>query len=299
MITATELTKEFGNPFRKIRAVSNLNWNVPTGSIYGFLGPNGAGKTTTFKMLIGVVRPTNGTATVAGFDIAHDSVQIRKLAAFVPEQKSIYREMRVTDFLRFYGGFFTQWSPDVALRQLQTWDIPVHQRIGHLSKGMTTKVMLAAALARGARLLLLDEPTEGLDPVSVEDLLSTLAGWVAQGETSIVVASHRLEEMERICDHVGFMQSGRLAVSGALDDLRSSCKAIDMDAPLPGEMIKDWDEVQNVQQLGRTLRVVTLRDPVEVVSRLTALGAKNVSVHDLNLRDIYLAFCSNRKEVAA
>src|SRR5436190_2039556 len=100
VITTSGLTKEFGSVFRKVRAVSDLNWDVPAGSIYGLLGPNGAGKTTTFKMLLGIVRHTSGTGTVAGLDIHRDSVDIRKLAAYIPEQKAIYRELRVRDFLQ-------------------------------------------------------------------------------------------------------------------------------------------------------------------------------------------------------
>lgn len=248
---------------------------------------------------LGLVRPTRGAARIAGFDSFRDSIEIRKLAAFVPEQKMIYRELRVRDFLKYYGQFFPNWSPETAMRHLDAWGVPLSRRIGHLSKGMTTKLFLSAAFARNARLLLLDEPTEGLDPASIEDLLSSLTSWVAEGEGSIVLASHRLEEVERICDHVGFMQEGRLILTAELDDLRCACKKIDADVALPAEMVRSWDEVRKVAEFGTTLRVTTSRCPGDVVDRLKGLGAKNVTVHDLNLREIYLSMCGSPKEVAS
>jgi ABC-2 type transport system ATP-binding protein len=242
------------------------------------------------KMLLGIVRPTEGSGSVAGLDIRRDSVKIRELAAYIPEQKSIYRDTPVRDFLKFYGEFFEGWMAEKARDYLAGWAIPLDRRIGQLSKGMTTKVILAAAMARGAKVLLLDEPTEGLDPASVEDLLTSLTSLAAE-DTCVVMASHRLEEIERICDRVAFMQHGQLIASAELDDLRSCCKAIDVEAPVPAEMIKAWDEVQCVTSLGRTLRVHTRRDPAEMISRLKQLGAGDVTVHDLNLRQIYFMYC--------
>ena len=283
MITTHELTKNFG----KVQALSGLNWNVPRGSIYGLLGPNGAGKSTAMRLLLGMVLPTRGEATVAGFDIRDESKAIRKLTAYVPDKKTVHPEMRLGDFLRFYGSFFPDWSGDAAIHRLQAWAIPLTQRLGKLSKGELTKALLAAAFARNPQLLLLDEPTEGLDPASVADVLAFVASWTAGNEGTAVFCSHRLDEIERICDHVGFMQAGRLLLSGELDDLRSSCKSIDVDG-VPIETVRRWDEVQSATAIGSTVRVVTQREPTVVIERLSAFQPRHLVVHDLNLRDIYL-----------
>jgi ABC-2 type transport system ATP-binding protein len=159
---------------------------------------------------------------------------------------------------------------------------------------MNAKVLLAAVFARDPKLVLLDEPTEALDPTSTEEVLSFLAGWAASGDRTIVISSHRLEELERIADHVGFLHKGRLAVSGALDDLRSACKVIDIDSANPAvplETVREWPEVHAVERLGNGLRITTRRDPEAVLQRLETAGAGERALHDLNLRDIYLAFC--------
>ncbi len=296
MITTRELTKNYG----KHSAVSGLTWHVPEGSIYGLLGQNGAGKSTTLRMLLGMVQPTRGSAEVAGLDAMQDSVAIRRLAAYVPDQKSIHGELRVMQFLRFYGSFFSDWSLDRAVQQLAAWQVPLNRQMKRLSKGMNAKVLLAAVFARNPKLLLLDEPTEGLDPESAEEVLSRLAGWAADGERSIVVSSHRLDEVERICDHVAFLQSGRLAISGRLEDLQSACKAIDVQnhggAEIPAAAISQWQDVHSAVSMGSTLRILTQQQPETVIERLRGLGLREVVVHDLNLREIYLAFCPRGKE---
>jgi ABC-2 type transport system ATP-binding protein len=293
MITTRDLTKRFG----KVQAVSGLTWNVPRGSIYGLLGPNGAGKSTTLRMLLGIVHPNNGEGSVAGLDIRRDSVAIRKLTAYIPDQKAIHPDMRVEDFVRFYGSFFPDWSAELAFGRLQSWRLPLRQRMKKLSKGMQSKVLLAGAIARKPQLLLLDEPTEGLDPESTEEILSFLTGLAASGDHSIVISSHRLDEIERICDHVGFIQSGHLQLSGELDDLRASCKTIDVDGAVPADDVRKWSEVHSASAIGATLRVVTQSEPATVMERLAGFRPRNIAVHDLNLREIYLAFCGHSKEV--
>jgi len=251
-------------------------------------------------MLLGMVQPTSGTAEIAGLDIRRDSVAIRRMAGYIPDQKSIHGQLRVAQFLRFYGGFFPDWSWDRAVRQLDAWQIPLKSRMKKLSKGMNAKVLLAAVFAREPRLLLLDEPTEGLDPESTEEVLSLLAGWAADGDRSIVISSHRLEEIERICDHVAFLQSGRLAISGRLEELQSSCKAIDVqndaNGTIPLDAIRQWQDVHSTVPMGNTLRIVTQRTPETVIERLRGLGLREPVIHDLNLREIYLAFCPRLKE---
>jgi ABC-2 type transport system ATP-binding protein len=290
MITTHDLTKTF----RKVHAVSGLDWHVPEGSIYGLLGENGAGKSTTLRMLLGMVHPTRGSAQVAGLDGVRDSVAIRQMTAYIPDQKSIHGEMRVREFLTFYGGFFPEWSRDFAGRQLDKWQVPMQSKMKKLSKGMNAKVLLAAVFARQPQLVLLDEPTEGLDPASTEEVLSFLAGWAAGGDRTIVISSHRLEEIERITDHVAFLHNGRLALSGTLDDLRSSCKVVyvnDVASSVSVESVRQWQEVHSAERMGPSLRITTQRDPETVLARISALGIRGSEIHDLNLRDIYLAFC--------
>jgi ABC-2 type transport system ATP-binding protein len=249
-------------------------------------------------MLMGLVLPSHGSARVAGLDAVKDSVAIRRITGYIPDQKSVHGEMRVEQFLSFYGGFFPEWSRDRALQQLDRWQVPLSRRMKKLSKGMNAKVLLAAVFAREPRVVLLDEPTEGLDPASTEEVLSFLAGWAAGGDRTIVISTHRLEDVERIADHVAFLQAGRLSLFGKLDDLRSSCKVIYLNdaANVPLETVRRWEGVYLVERLGSSLRITTKQDPETIMQKLEALTGCPAAMHDLNLRDVYLTFCRRSVE---
>ena len=284
MIETRDLTKSFGPAL----AVDHLCWSVPTGSILGLLGPNGAGKTTTLKLLLGLTHPSSGTAAVFGHDAVRESLAVRRVAAFVPEEKVLYDAMRVDAFLASYGSFFGDWSANQASQLLSRWAVPERARVGELSKGARAKLLLAAALARQPRALFLDEPADGLDPLSLEELLSALAGWVADGGRCAVLATHQLEVVERIGDRVAFLLGGRLAAGGDLDELRASWKAIDVSAAALPPDVALWDGVHAVESRGALSRITTRSNPNGVIERLGALPGAQLEVWDMSLRDIYL-----------
>ncbi len=283
MVT-TGLSKSFGS----VEAVSELDWMVGGGSIAGLVGPNGAGKTTLLKMLLGMTRPTSGSATVLGHDIITHSVEIRREASFVPEDKLLYDDMRVGAYLQFVGSFYPGWEGQEAAGLLSAWQIPQERRIKGLSKGMRAKVVLAAALSRKPRLLLLDEPTIDLDPGSVEQILSMIAEWVTEGGRTVVVATHRLEEVERICDRVTMLHEGRQILSGVLDDLKSGWKSLAAYGAALPEDVSDWAGVRDVSTSGEVATLVVDAGAPEVSKRLQEAGARAVEVRDMNLREIFL-----------
>lgn len=204
-----------------IEAVRGLDLAVPAGSIYGFLGRNGAGKTTTMKILLGMARPTSGEARVFGLpaDLPERSVEIRRRTGFVSEEKDLYDSMTVEEIVRFTAAFYPRWRKDLEQLYLRRFELPAQQKIKTLSRGMRTKTALLLALCRGAELLILDEPTAGLDPAAAEDVLQALVSHVAAGETTVFFSSHQIAEVEQIADHVAIIDRGRAVVSGALDDL--------------------------------------------------------------------------------
>jgi ABC-2 type transport system ATP-binding protein len=169
-ICTQALKKTYGG----IHAVSGINLNVPRGAIYGFLGRNGAGKTTTIKMLLGLARPTAGSAHVLGMDVSAERLSILKHTAFVSEKKTLYPSLTASELVRFSRGFYPTWSDSAVEKCARLLEIPMKQRFEKLSNGNQTKVWLLLALAQGADLLILDEPTSALDPVSVDQLLHVL-----------------------------------------------------------------------------------------------------------------------------
>jgi ABC-2 type transport system ATP-binding protein len=217
VIETHELTKRYG-PFE---AVGSLSLKVPRHQITGFLGRNGAGKSTTIKMLLGMTKPSSGTGKVLGYriDDPKESVLIRQNVAYVGEDKGLYAYLTVEQMVRFTRSFYTDWQTDIEQRLLNEYQLPPRRKVKALSKGMRTKLALLLALARRPKLLILDEPTEGLDPVSIEELLQTLQGTATDG-TAIFFSSHQLSEVERIADRIVMIDRGRLAMDVSLSQLQ-------------------------------------------------------------------------------
>lgn len=285
LIRAVGLAKRYGDR----AALEPLDWEVEAGSITGVLGPNGAGKTTLAKLVMGITEPTEGTVEVLGRAVRRDPVATRKTVGFLPEDKLLYDEMSVGAFLRFYGSFFPRWDSHAAAALLETWGISSTPRIKELSKGNRAKLVLGAVLCRKPTILLLDEPTIDLDPVSAEEVLSLVAQWVASGDRAVVITTHRLEEVERICDKVLFLIDGKAILQDDLDDLRSRWKLVRASgAELGSEELKGWPGVQRVET-GPGWTVLTVDGGAdEVASKLRQAGATDVGVDGVSLREIYL-----------
>jgi ABC-2 type transport system ATP-binding protein len=268
-------------------AVTALDLHVPAGGITGLLGPNGAGKSTVIKLLLGLVRPTSGSAAVLGRDVSRESLAIRREVAYVPESRGIFGWMRVGEFVGHVAALSPRWDAALAARLTTRWTIDQRMRLRELSAGTRSRVLLLVALARRAELLLLDEPTTGLDPRLVDDALSELAGAAADGVTVLLV-THRLDEVDRICDRVVMMRDGRSVLTADLDDLRAAWRAIDVRGHPAPDRLHSWAEVAAVIPHGEHTRLLVRADPDGVVARVHLLGAEVTGVRALSLREIYL-----------
>ena len=288
VIETADLSKAYD---ASTEALRGLTLQVPSGSIYGFLGKNGAGKTTTIKTLLGMVKPTGGIARVFGLDATNPqaSVAIRQRAAFVSEDKDLIDSMTVDEIARFTASFFPTWRADLAQQYRQTFDLRPAQSVKQLSRGARTKLALLLALCRGAELLILDEPTSGLDPAAAEEVLQVLVRHVATEPLTIFFASHQLSEVDQIADHVGIIDRGRMAVAGALDDLRAQFRRIqvvfDGAAPTPAFRTA---AVKRVRRDGRVLTILTSADADAVVAEARALNPVAIDVAPVTLKDIFL-----------
>ena len=221
MISVTQLTKAYGN----VLAVDHISFDVGKGQIVGFLGPNGAGKSTTLRVLTCYLPPTSGGATVNGFDIFHQSEEVRRNLGYLPENTPLYGEMKVQEYLDFRGRL-RGMDRDARRNRIEyvvkkCWLTEFRNRvIGHLSKGMRQRVGLADALLHNPAVLILDEPTVGLDPsqvIETRKLLSELAG-----QHTILLSTHILREVEAVCDRAIFIRQGRIVAQGTLEELRNS-----------------------------------------------------------------------------
>ena len=238
MIDVHHLTKRYA----RHEAVKDISFSVGKGEIVGFLGPNGAGKTTTLRMLTGYLPPTSGSARVAGFDIFRESLQARARIGYMPENVPLYEDMRVREYLRFRAQLKGLSGGDVRRRVgevLETCGLQSVRRkmIKALSKGYRQRVGLADALVHDPELLILDEPTNGLDPPQIREMRRVVADYAATGRT-VIISSHLLSEVEQTCTHVVVMNHGKVISTGTVEELlagRTGLRLEDVFLELVGE----------------------------------------------------------------
>jgi ABC-2 type transport system ATP-binding protein len=273
------------------KAVDQLALCVGAERITGFLGRNGAGKSTTIKMLLGMVTPSSGEGRVLGkrIDIAAESVDLRRDVAYVNEDKRLYNYLTVAETIRFTSSFYSDWRADAECALLRKFELPCDRKVKSLSKGMRTKLALLLALARRPRLLILDEPSEGLDPIGVEQLLAELVAMCAEG-TSIFFSSHQIEEVERIADQVCVLDRGRLLLDLSLDEIRQSYRRIDLLYPSETSAAEDFDVsgIVTVRRHRREVSIVSSNNSEAIVDRAHAFGATVVNVSPMGLREVFL-----------
>jgi ABC-2 type transport system ATP-binding protein len=287
IIETAALRKDYG----PIAALRDLTLAVPRGSIFGFLGRNGAGKTTTIKVLLGMTRPTSGRARVFGLaaDDSKASVQIRQRTGFVSEEKDLYDYMTVEEIVRFTAAFYPRWRLDLEERYLRRFDLPLDRKVKALSRGMRTKLALVLALSRSAELLILDEPTAGLDPAVAEEVLQALIAHVAGEGMTVFFSSHQIAEIDQIADRVAILDRGRQVVAGALEDIREQYRRIqlvfDTDAPQPALTSPG---VVRVGRNGRILTVLSSAGTARILDEVQALGPVSVDIVPVTLKEIFL-----------
>ncbi|HEX9704184.1 MAG TPA: ABC transporter ATP-binding protein [Gemmatimonadales bacterium] len=218
-------------------AIPDLTLTVPTGAIYGFLGPNGSGKTTTIRLMLGMLRPAGGTITVLGHGVPNDVPRALARIGYVPEQPHVDPTLTIDETMRFHAAFFSTWDWPWARQLAATFALDGGQPFGRLSKGEKGKLLMLLALAQRPELLVLDEPTEGLDPVVRRDLLAAIIEYVSQREATVFISSHLIHELERFCDWVAVMDDGRLAAEVPMERFKNSVKRLRIANPprTPGD----------------------------------------------------------------
>ncbi len=225
-IRVSHLTKEFG----RVRALDDLTLEIPAGIVFGFLGANGAGKTTTINLMLGLLEPTAGSAEVLGFDTRRDGTEIRTQCGALLEFTGLYERLTALDNLDFYGRVWHMLPSERLARaqelltHLDLWERR-DDRVGTWSRGMKQKLAVARTLFHRPRLVFLDEPTAGLDPVAAASLRDDLASLAAREGVTVFLTTHNLPEAERLCEQVGVIRQGKLLAVGSPDQLRTQTGA--------------------------------------------------------------------------
>ena len=236
MNNAIELT-DVGWKAGEAFELQHISLRVPTGSIYGFLGPNGSGKTTTIRMFMGMLKPDHGEIRVLGRRVPKEMPRILARVGFVPERPHIYPALTVAECVRYHSSFYTSWDQVWADELTSRLRLDPSRRISRMSKGETGKLLLLLALSQRPDLLVLDEPTDGLDPVVRRDVLTAVLDYVSETSATVFISSHLVHELERICDWVGVLDDGQLVAELPMQSFKNGIKRIRVaDAPeVPGD----------------------------------------------------------------
>jgi ABC-2 type transport system ATP-binding protein len=281
-IRTTGLRKTYGDT----EALRGIDLTVPEGAVYVLIGPNGAGKSTALRILLDLVRADAGTAEALGLDSRRDGALLRAQIGYVPEaQKWEHGWMKVRDLLAHHGRYFASWDAEYAAALAKRLDLPAKQAYGKLSKGQSRRVQLVMALAHRPSILILDEPTDGLDPLAREATLSVIAEHLADSPATLLISTHLVHETERLADHMGVMLEGELKAQMPIDELQRKLLRYRAEvpdgwggAPLDGRVMRRTAR-------GREIQWTVWGEESDVRAKLAASGASVREASPLSLEE--------------
>ena len=290
-LTLTQLSKSYGD----VTALAGLDMRVDEGEVYGFLGRNGAGKSTALQVIMGVTRADAGEISLLDTPMRGDDPALRQQLGYVAQEQHFYEWMNPERLGAFVGGFYPTWDNEEFSRLLQILEVPRRRRVEGFSGGMRAKLALALALAHRPRLLLLDEPTAGMDAVARREFITIVRDEAVRSQRTTLFSSHLIDEVEQAADKVGIVDAGRMHYEGSLDLLRSSVTRYD----LPNPDAVDPELPESITR-GRVVLQDSLRDNVRSVVVRTDPGVQSGDVAwpwrqvPLSLEDIFVSMVGKR-----
>lgn len=283
-IETTDLRYKAGRGAKAFE-VSHMNMRVPRGSVYGFLGPNGSGKTTTIRLLLGLLKPDGGTITMLGEEMPKMYPSVLARTGYVPERPHLYQSLTVKEAIELHRAFYPTWDQKWADELLADFYLDPDRKLNALSKGESGKVMMLLALAQKPELLVLDEPTDGLDPVVRRDILGAVLNYVTDVQATVLISSHLVHELERICDWVGLMDGGRLIAELPMQDFKNGLKRLRVSSA-PAELVNAPFTVLSRERTNGVIEQMLVRGWAPgMQDYLTATGATVREVIDLDLEE--------------
>jgi ABC-2 type transport system ATP-binding protein len=297
VIRTQGLTKFYG----KSRGIVGLDLDVAAGEIFGYLGPNGAGKTTTIRLLLDLIRPTEGRADVFGLDSHRGGLSIRHRVGFLPGELRLYGSVSAQELFSYFGHLRHRFDPADTARIAEALDLDTSREIRQLSHGNRQKVGLVQALMGRPELVILDEPTQGLDPFVQQAFYRLLDEVRAEGRT-VFMSSHVLPEIERTCDRVAIVREGRLLAVERVDDLKArALRRLELrfDAPVPADAFADVAEVRDVVVDGSVVTCAVVGKVAGLFRAASAFTLVDVLSSEPSLEEIFLAYYGDADDAAA
>ena len=285
VVDVRDLSRSFGPKI----ALDGVSFRATAGQVYGLVGSNGAGKTTLLKHLLGLLRAATGSVRVFGLDPVRDPVGVLGRVGYLSEEPELPEWKRIEEQMRYTHAIHPTWDASYARELIETFALDPSKKIKELSKGMRAQAGLIAAVAHRPQLLILDEPSSGLDPVVRRDILDAIVRAVADDGRTVIFSSHLLDEVERMSDHVTFMHQGRVMLSGVLDEVRSTYRRSRVRFVEHFDRPPALDTALVMEGSGRTWSVVHNGSIEQFRHSVLARGGEIVESRDATLEEIFLA----------
>ena len=278
MLEMQNITKTFGS----FKALDDLTMTVPKGAVYGLVGPNGAGKSTAIRHAVGVYRPDSGSVTFEGQPI-YENPQVKERVCSIPDEIFYFPSASLEDMHKYYKGLYPRFDDILFAKLYEVFQLPKDSPIRRFSKGMQKQAAFHLSICTRPDLLILDEPVDGLDPVMRRQVWSLLLSEVAQRETTVLISSHNLRELEDICDHVGIMDHGKMLLEKSLADMQGATHKLQIVGQTPEGL-----DVLHESSSGR-LRTLVVRGDAQTIEQM--VRAANPTYYDvlpLSLEEIFI-----------
>ena len=278
MLELKNVSKSFG----KFKALDNLTMTIPQGSVYGLVGPNGAGKTTAIRHITGVYRPDAGDITMEGLPI-YENPQVKQAIGYIPDEIFYFSSATLKDMAKFYRGLYPRFDMPLFQRLSEVFQLPMGSPIRRFSKGMQKQAAFQLTLSIRPDVLVLDEPVDGLDPVMRRQVMSLILAEVAERNTTVLISSHNLRELEDVCDHVGIMNHGKMLLERSLADMQGNTVKLQMVGDAPEGL-----EILHQSSTGRLQTLVVRGNAREVEAQVAAAEPMFYDILPLSLEEIFI-----------
>lgn len=282
MIEVKNVTKRFDG----FMALDNLSFHVPSGAIYGLVGPNGAGKSTIIRHITGIFRQDEGEVLVNGQPV-FENPQVKKDLAYIPDDVFFFTQSTIRDMKRFYDGICPSFSAERFDKLRAAFDLNENTKMRSLSKGMQKQAAFWLAVSMCPKVLILDEPVDGLDPVMRRQVWSILISDVVEHGTTVLVSSHNLRELEDVCDHVGIMNKGSLLLERNLSDLQENIAKVQLALP-DGAALPEGLDILHHSSTGRLQTIILRGKTEEITNKLATAAPLFMDVVPLSLEEIFI-----------
>nr|WP_243190693.1 ABC transporter ATP-binding protein [Clostridium gallinarum] len=268
--------------------MENINFSLEKGKVLGIVGPSGVGKTSLIKGIVGIYKGTSGKILYNGEEV-YDNSKIKEKIAYVPDEHNSFYLITLREIIKFYKSIYNKFDEKKFYKINKIFKIPLNKRFLQLSKGMKMRVNLMVAFSLNAELLILDEPTSGLDPILKEKVLKMIVEEVANGDKSVIVSSHNLMELERICNDVLILNEGKIEYYNSLENIKRNVKKIQVAFDMP-VYIEDlsFEGIFNINQVGRVFTIVIENNDDSFKEHINKFKPLFIEEIDLSLEEVFI-----------